>query len=52
MMWAMQIERSLAVYSDWGAASALGVVLLVITLAILWLFSRLTGAVNAAAGGR
>ncbi|PWJ82402.1 putative spermidine/putrescine transport system permease protein [Pseudaminobacter salicylatoxidans] len=52
MMWAMQIERSLAVYSDWGAASALGVVLLVITLAMLWLFSRLTGAVNAAAGGR
>ena len=52
MMWAMQIERSMAVYADWGAASALGVVLLVITLAMLWLFARLTGAVNAAAGGR
>lgn len=44
MMWAMQIERSIAVYSDWGAASALGVVLLVITLGILWLLSWLTGA--------
>lgn len=44
MMWAMQIERSIAVYSDWGAASALGVVLLVITLGILWILSALTGA--------
>jgi ABC-type spermidine/putrescine transport system permease subunit I len=43
MMWAMQIERSIAVYSDWGAASALGVVLLVVTMGVLWLVSRLTG---------
>ncbi|HEV7337690.1 MAG TPA: ABC transporter permease [Bosea sp. (in: a-proteobacteria)] len=43
MMWAMQIERSTTVYADWGAASAMGVVLLVITLGILWLVSRLTG---------
>ncbi|WP_342643320.1 ABC transporter permease [Rhodoligotrophos ferricapiens] len=50
MMWAMQIERSVAVYSDWGAASALGVVLLVITLGILWLVSRLTGAFSIAGG--
>lgn len=41
MMWSMQIERSIAVYSDWGAASALGVVLLVITMGILWVVSRL-----------
>lgn len=41
MMWSMQIERSMAVYADWGAASALGVVLLVITLGVLWLVSRL-----------
>ena len=41
MMWSMQIERSIAVYSDWGAASALGVVLLVMTMGILWLVSRL-----------
>jgi putative spermidine/putrescine transport system permease protein/spermidine/putrescine transport system permease protein len=43
MMWAMQIERSIAVYADWGAASALGVVLLGMTLGILWLVSRLVG---------
>jgi putative spermidine/putrescine transport system permease protein/spermidine/putrescine transport system permease protein len=43
MMWAMQIERSTTVYADWGAASAMGVVLLVITLGILWLVSKLTG---------
>jgi len=43
MMWAMQIERSIAVYSDWGAASALGVVLLVLTLGTLWLMARLAG---------
>lgn len=51
MMWSMQIERSVAVYADWGAASALGVVLLVVTLAILWLATRLFGA-RALTGGR
>jgi putative spermidine/putrescine transport system permease protein/spermidine/putrescine transport system permease protein len=39
----MQIERSIAVYSDWGAASALGVVLLVATLGVLWVVTRLVG---------
>ncbi len=43
MMWSMQIERSIAVYADWGAASALGVVLLVVTLAILVVVARLFG---------
>jgi putative spermidine/putrescine transport system permease protein/spermidine/putrescine transport system permease protein len=43
MMWSMQIERSIAVYSDWGAASALGVVLLVATLGVLWVVTRLVG---------
>lgn len=43
MMWAMQIEQSLTLYADWGVASALGVVLLVMTLGILWVFGRLTG---------
>ncbi|UXX84749.1 ABC transporter permease [Roseovarius pelagicus] len=51
MMWAMQIERSMAVYADWGAASALGVVLLVMTLSILWAFAKLTGA-SAATGAK
>lgn len=44
MMWAMQIEQALTLYADWGVASALGVVLLVITLVILWIFGRLSGA--------
>jgi putative spermidine/putrescine transport system permease protein/spermidine/putrescine transport system permease protein len=43
MMWSMQIERNVSYYGDWGAASALGVVLLVLTLAILWLFGRAIG---------
>ena len=44
MMWSMQIERSIAVYADWGAASALGVILLVVTLAILGVMTRVFGA--------
>ncbi|MGE0717734.1 MAG: ABC transporter permease [Alphaproteobacteria bacterium] len=43
LMWSMSIERSVAVYADWGAASALGVVLLVVTLGILWAMNRLFG---------
>lgn len=52
MTWAMQIEQSLSIYADWGATSALGVVLLVITLAMLLLFSQLTGKINPMRGGR
>jgi putative spermidine/putrescine transport system permease protein/spermidine/putrescine transport system permease protein len=43
MMWSMQIERNVTYYGDWGAASALGVVLLVMTLGILWLIGRIIG---------
>jgi ABC-type spermidine/putrescine transport system permease subunit I len=43
MMWSMQIERNVTYHADWGAASALGVVLLVLTLGILWLVGRLVG---------
>lgn len=43
MMWSMQIERNVTYHSDWGAASALGVVLLAMTLAILWALGRLIG---------
>lgn len=43
MMWSMQIERNVTYHSDWGAASALGVVLLVMTLGILWAVGRLIG---------
>ena len=42
-MWSMQIERNVTYHADWGAASALGVVLLVITLAILWGVGRVIG---------
>lgn len=40
-MWAMRIESNVALYANWGAASSLGVVLLIVTLGLLWLFSRL-----------
>jgi putative spermidine/putrescine transport system permease protein/spermidine/putrescine transport system permease protein len=43
MMWSMQIERTVTYHSDWGAASALGGVLLTITLLIFWLVGRLVG---------
>ena len=41
VMWSMQIESNVALYANWGAASALGVVLLVVTLGILWSMNRL-----------
>lgn len=50
-MWAMRIEQTSRLYSNWGAASALGVVLLVLTLAVLWIFNRLLGAGNLLAKG-
>lgn len=43
VMWAMQIESNVALYANWGAASALGVVLLMVTLGTLWLATRLFG---------
>lgn len=43
MMWSMQIERNVTYYADWGAASALGVVLLAMTLGIMWLVGRIVG---------
>ena len=41
IMWAMRIEETVSLYANWGAASALGVVLLVVTLVILYLVFRL-----------
>ncbi len=41
VMWSMQIERTITLYGDWGAASALGVLLLAVTLVLLALLSRL-----------
>jgi putative spermidine/putrescine transport system permease protein/spermidine/putrescine transport system permease protein len=36
-----QIASDIELFFNWGAASALGVVLLVLTLAFLWLAARL-----------
>jgi putative spermidine/putrescine transport system permease protein/spermidine/putrescine transport system permease protein len=47
----MQIERNITYHADWGAASALGVVLLVITLAIIWTVGRVIG-FNRIVGGK
>ena len=37
----MKIQQNVATYFDWGAASALGVVLFAATLLVFWIFSRL-----------
>lgn len=39
--WAMRIEQTTSLYFNWGAGSALGVVLLAVTLGLLGLFYRL-----------
>lgn len=42
-MLAQRIESTITVYANWGAASALGVVLLVLALAMIWLMHRVFG---------
>ena len=42
-MLAQRIESTITVYSNWGAASALGVVLLLMALAMIWLMNRVFG---------
>jgi putative spermidine/putrescine transport system permease protein/spermidine/putrescine transport system permease protein len=46
-MVAMKVEQNATIYSDWGAASSLGLVLLVLTLTIFFaiagLLKRQTG---------
>jgi ABC-type spermidine/putrescine transport system permease subunit I len=44
LMWSMKIVSNINIYSDWGAASALGVVLLLVALAVLWCCRRLVQA--------
>lgn len=39
----MRIATDIELFFNWGAASALGVVLLVLTVAVLWLASRVVG---------
>lgn len=42
-MWSMQIENNISLYANWGAASSLGVVLLIVTLGTLYLLNRAFG---------
>jgi len=46
-----RIADDIDVFFNWGAASALGVVLLVLTLSLLWLTGRLARGVNLFGGG-
>ncbi len=50
-MWSTQIADMIAKFSNWGAASALSVVLLVVTGAILWIVSALFKATSVTKGG-
>ncbi|WP_038098080.1 ABC transporter permease [Thioalkalivibrio sp. HK1] len=48
----MKIVSNIELFVNWGAASALGVVLLVLTLAVLWLASRFMNLDRITKGGR
>ena len=50
-MVSMKIQENASIYFDWGAASALGVVLLVCTLLIFWLLNK-AFALDKIVGGR
>ena len=42
-MLAQRIESTITIYSNWGAASALGVVLLLVALIMIWILNRVFG---------
>ena len=42
-MLAQRIESTITIYSNWGAASALGVVLLLVALIMIWIINRVFG---------
>jgi ABC-type spermidine/putrescine transport system permease subunit I len=42
-MLAQRIDTTITLYSNWGAASAIGVVLMVIALFAVWLTARVVG---------
>jgi putative spermidine/putrescine transport system permease protein/spermidine/putrescine transport system permease protein len=48
----MRIATDIELFFNWGAASALGVVLLLLTVAILWLASRVVGFDRVMGGSR
>ncbi|WP_171182055.1 ABC transporter permease [Ruegeria sp. HKCCD8929] len=51
IMVSMQIVSNIELFVNWGAASALGVVLLVLTVAILWIASRFLNLEQMTGGG-
>ena len=51
IMVSMQIVSNIELFVNWGAASALGVVLLVMTVAILWVASRFLNLEQMTGGG-
>lgn len=51
MLVSMKIASNIELFVNWGAASALGVVLLVLTFAILWLAARVVRFESLAGGG-
>jgi ABC-type spermidine/putrescine transport system permease subunit I len=51
IMVSMKIVSNIELFVNWGAASALGVVLLVLTTGILWFASRFLNLENIAGGG-
>jgi len=52
VMVSMQIASNIELFYNWGAASALGVVLLVLTFAILWASSKVVRLDQVLGGGR
>ena len=52
IMVSMKIVSNIELFVNWGAASALGVVLLVLTIVILWIASRLLNLEQLTKGGR
>lgn len=52
IMVSMRIATDIELFFNWGAASALGVVLLVLTVALLWFASRVVGFERVLGGSR
>jgi putative spermidine/putrescine transport system permease protein/spermidine/putrescine transport system permease protein len=52
IMVSMQIVSNIELFVNWGAASALGVVLLVLTMIVLWIASRFVNLEQMTGGGR
>ncbi|TXH33917.1 MAG: ABC transporter permease [Rhodospirillaceae bacterium] len=53
IMWAMRMQQTTSLYANWGAGSALGVLLLAVTFGLLGFFNwLLRGQIKAAWGGK